>query len=156
MNEQELAIDEFPFVIFDETTEEVRRKALTGHTQWEPQGLVLEALREHVDVGGMAMRRKKLYGSRSTGFRSEPAGAGGLRTLTYSRNWTIELAADRLRVEIIDSLSSASELFGDVEEAIVYEFTQITPRGDLLGTYREGHKNGTARLIRCKQRRVVK
>ena len=59
---RKLEIDEYPYVIFDEGTEEIR--APHERTQaWQPEGLVLDALREHVDVSTRAMRSKTLDGS---------------------------------------------------------------------------------------------
>src|SRR5512147_886806 len=40
-----LTVEEFPYVFFDEGTEEVRRAAMRGHTPWQPEGIVLDHLR---------------------------------------------------------------------------------------------------------------
>jgi hypothetical protein len=66
-----LEIDEYPYVIFDEGTEEIRKAAMRGHKPWQPEGLVLDALREHVDVSTRAMRQKTLSGSTASGMKSE-------------------------------------------------------------------------------------
>ena len=39
-----LEIDEYPYVLFDEGTEEIRRADMRGHKPWQPEGLVLDAL----------------------------------------------------------------------------------------------------------------
>src|SRR5262245_30487865 len=39
-----LSVEEFPYVMFDEGTEEVRRAAMRGTTAWAPEGTVLDVL----------------------------------------------------------------------------------------------------------------
>ena len=151
------AIDEHPYVIFDEQTEEQRRAAMRGHTGWIPEGLVLERLHESVDVASRATRTKRVSGSLEKGFKSGEAGAGsGAMSMTFSRDWTLEFSKERLRVQIIDSLSGSDDMLGEMEEAIVYELDQRVSEREFTGPYREGHKKGTVTLIRADQRTIVK
>ena len=76
-----LEIDEYPYVLFDEGTEEIRRASMRGHKPWQPEGLVLDELSKHVDVSTRAMRSKSLAGSTKSGMKSlAPEGSGGAGT----------------------------------------------------------------------------
>ncbi len=73
----------------------------------------------------------------------------------------IEVIVDELRVHIREDDSAryarGSELAAKwaSEEATLYEITEVSP-GELHGSYAEGTKSGTLRMIRSKERRVVK
>jgi hypothetical protein len=148
---------EYPYVIFDEGTEVTRRYKMRAHEPWEPEGLVLGLLQKHLDVSSRAERSKTLKGSCAAGFRSPPAigSGGGARTLTFTRDWSLAFAADKVSVRIVDSLGG-SDLLGEMQEATLYEITQRVSDGELRGTYAEGTKSGRLRMIRSKERRVVK
>ena len=144
-----------PYVIFDEGTEVTRRHKMRAHEPWQPEGMVLGLLRDHMDVSSRAETSKRLRGTSEQGFRSLPAiGGGGARTLTFSRDWTVTFAQDRVAIRVVDSLGG-SDLLGEMEEATLYEITEVSP-GELHGSYAEGMKSGTLRMIRSKERRVVK
>ncbi len=152
-----LEVDEYPYVLFDEGTEEIRRADMRGHKPWQPEGLVLDALLEHVDVSTRAMRSKVLEGSTETGMKSDaPSGTGGGQTMSFVRNWDISWAPAAVTVRIVDSLSGGSSMLGGMEEASVYEIKERPSAGELRGTWSEGDKSGSLRMIRSKERRVLK
>jgi hypothetical protein len=151
-----LEIDEYPYVLFDEGTEEIRKAAMRGHKPWQPEGLVLDALREHVDVSTRAMRQKTLSGSTASGMKSEEAAAAGGTTMNFTRNWDITWAPASVRIKIVDSLSGGSALLGEMEEAAVFEIKERASAEELRGTWNEGEKSGSLRLLRAKERRVLK
>lgn len=151
-----LEIDEYPYVLFDEGTEEIRKAAMRGHKPWQPEGLVLDALREHVDVSTRAMRQKTLSGSTASGMKSEEAAASGGSTMNFTRNWDITWAPASVRIKIVDSLSGGSALLGEMEEAAVFEIKERASAEELRGTWNEGEKSGSLRMLRAKERRVLK
>ena len=154
--EKQIVWKENPYVIFDEGTEVERRYKMRAHEPWQPEGLVLGLLRKHVDVSSRAERSKRLRGSVDEGFRSLPAiSTGAANTLSFTRDWKLDFAEDKVRIVIVDSLGG-SELLGEMEEATVFEITARGPDDELLGSYSEGTKSGTLRMIRSKERRVVK
>jgi hypothetical protein len=151
-----LEIDEYPYVIFDEGTEEIRKASMRGHKPWQPEGLVLDALREHVDVSTRAMRQKQLAGSTASGMKSsEPAAAGGT-TMNFTRSWDIAWAPASVTIKIVDSLSGGSAMLGEMEEASVFVIKEQPSAEELRGTWSEGEKSGSLRMIRAKERRVLK
>ncbi len=154
--ESKIKVEEFPYVIFDEGSEELRRFAMRAHKPWAPEGPVLSTLRKNVDVSSRAMRKKTLEGSTGDGFKSKAPMATGAMTMSFSRNWSIDFGSGKIRIKIIDSLSAGSDMLGDIEEAIVYEITEQTADGDLVGTYAESTKSGKRRLLRSGERRVIK
>lgn len=151
-----LEIDEYPYVLFDEGTEEIRRAAMRGHKPWEPEGLVLDALRQHVDVSTRALRTKQLSGSTAKGMKSAEAAAAGGTTMNFTRNWDITWAPASVTIKIVDSLSGGSAMLGEMEEAAVFEIKERPSAEELRGTWSEGDKSGSLRLIRAKERRVLK
>ena len=151
-----LAIDEYPYVLFDEGTEEIRRAAMRGHKPWEPEGLVLGAVREHVDVSTRAMRSKELKGSTAAGMKSAEGAAGGGTTMNFTRNWDIVWAPASVTIKIVDSLSGGSAMLGEMEEAAVFTIKEQPSADELRGTWTEGDKSGSLRMIRAKERRVLK
>lgn len=152
-----LSVEEFPYVLFDEGTEEVRRSAMRGHTPWQPEGVVLEHLREHVDVSSRAARKKQLAGDFASGMKSG-ADTAGVKTgnMSFTRNWDVTWSPASVRIKIVDSLGGGGAMLGDMEEASLYEVTGRPSADELTGTWSEGEKSGSLRLIRAKERRVVK
>ncbi len=152
-----LEIDEYPYVLFDEGTEEIRRADMRGHKPWQPEGLVLDELLLHVDVSTRAMRSKVLEGSTEAGMKSEaPDESSGGGTMNFVRNWDVTWAPTAVRVTIVDSLSGGSAMLGGMEEASVFEIKQRPSPDELRGTWSEGDKSGSLRMIRAKERRVLK
>jgi hypothetical protein len=152
-----LEIAEYPYVLFDEGTEEIRRADMRGHKPWQPEGLVLDALLEHVDVSTRAMREKVLEGSTESGMKSEaPEESSGAGTMNFVRNWEVTWSPALVRVTIVDSLSGGSAMLGGMEEASVFEIKERPSAGELRGTWSEGDKSGSLRMIRAKERRVLK
>jgi hypothetical protein len=152
-----LEVDEYPYVLFDEGTEEIRRAAMRGHKPWQPEGLVLDALLEHVDVSTRAMRSKVLEGSTAAGMKSDlPSEGGGGQTMSFVRNWDVSWTPATVTVRIVDSLSGGSAMLGGMEEASVYEIKERPSAGELRGTWSEGDRSGSLRMIRSKERRVLK
>jgi hypothetical protein len=129
---------------------------MRGHKPWQPEGLVLDALREHVDVSTRAMRQKTLSGSTASGMKSEEAAAAGGTTMNFTRNWDITWAPASVRIKIVDSLSGGSALLGEMEEAAVFEIKERPSAEELRGTWNEGEKSGSLRMLRAKERRVLK
>jgi hypothetical protein len=152
-----LELDEYPYVLFDEGSEEIRRADMRGHKPWQPEGLVLDALREHVDVSTRAMRSKKLDGSTKTGMKSlPPAGSSGGATMNFVRNWDMTWSPTLVRISIVDSLSGGSAILGGMEEASVFEIKERPSADELRGSWSEDDKSGSLRMIRAKERRVLK
>jgi hypothetical protein len=84
-----------------------------------------------------------------------PLGSGGLNTMSFTRNWDVGFKPDKISIVIVDSLSGATGL-GGIEESTTFEVTQRVSPGELRGTYEEGTKRGTFRMVRSAERRVVK
>jgi len=152
-----LALDEYPYVLFDEGTEEIRRADMRGHKPWQPEGLVLDALLQHVDVSTRAMRSKELEGSTKSGMKSSaPGESSGGGTMNFVRNWDMTWSPTLVRISIVDSLSGGSSILSGMEEASVFEITERPSEGELRGTWSEGDKSGSLRMIRAKELRVLK
>jgi len=152
-----LEVDEYPYVLFDEGTEEIRRADMRGHKPWQPEGLVLDELLLHVDVSTRAMREKVLEGSTEAGMKSlEPEGSSGGGTMSFVRNWDVSWSPAVVRVSVVDSLSGGSAMLGGMEEASVFEIKERPSPGELRGSWSEGDKSGSLRMIRAKERRVLK
>lgn len=152
-----LEIDEYPYVIFDEGSEEIRRAAMRGHKPWEPEGLVLDGVKEHVDVSTRAMRSKELTGTTATGMKSaQPSASGAANTMSFVRNWDITWSPALVKITILDSLSGGGGGLGDMEEASVFEIVERPSPEELRGSWSEGNKSGSLRMIRAKERRVLK
>jgi hypothetical protein len=152
-----LTVDEFPYVLFDEGTEEVRRAAMRGHTPWQPEGKVLEVLQEHLDVSSRAMRKKRLSGDLASGMKSgTDSGGAKSGTMSFSRNWSVSWSPAKVTIKVVDSLGGGNAMLGEMEEASVFEITGRPSPDELTGTWSEGEKSGSLRLIRAKERRVVK
>jgi hypothetical protein len=151
-----LTVEEFPYVFFDEGTEEVRRAAMRGHNPWQPEGPILDGLREHLDVASRASRKKSLSGDFASGMKSEAGGAAKSGTMGYTHNWQITWAPASVQIKVTDSLGGGSPMLGDMEEASIYTIQARPSPDELTGTWTEGDKSGTLRMIRSKERRVVK
>jgi hypothetical protein len=151
-----LSVEEFPYVLFDEGTEEVRRAAMRGHSPWQPEGVVLDHLRDHVDVSSRASRKKDLAGDFASGMKSGAAAGAKTGSMSFSRNWDVTWAPTVVRIKIVDSLGGGNAMLGDMSEASVYEITARPSPGELTGTWSEGDKSGSLRLIRAAKREVVK
>jgi hypothetical protein len=148
-----LELDEYPYVLFDEGTEEIRRADMRGHKPWQPEGLVLDALLQHVDVSTRAMRSKALEGSTKSGMKSlAPAGSSGSGTMNFVRNWDVP---GRQRCAP-SSTHSRQHDAGGMEEASVFEIKERPSADELRGSWSEGDKSGSLRMIRAKERRVLK
>ena len=65
-------------------------------------------------------------------------------------------APDKVRVQVVDSLGGGSSMLGEMEEASVFDITARPSPDELTGTWSEGEKSGSLRMIRAKERRVVK
>ncbi len=146
----------YPYVLFHDALELVRREAMTSHRAWEPSPGVWERIRGRIGVSSRASTKKTLRGSRAHGFESLPPMQGGsASTITFSRDWKVRFAPDRVRIQITDSLSGAVGL-GGMEDSIVYEITERVADDELHGSYEESHKQGTLRMVRSEKREVVK
>ena len=152
-----MTVTEFPYVVFDEGSEEIRKAAMRKHESWQPEGLVLDTLKEHVDVSERAKRSKTLTGDFASGMKSESGGGkGGGKTVDFSRNWDVTWAPAKVQIQIVDSLGGGNSMLGDMSEASVFQITEQPAAGELTGTWTEGEKSGSLRMIRAKEHRVVK
>ncbi|MEE2704439.1 MAG: hypothetical protein VX614_10505 [Myxococcota bacterium] len=152
-----LTWEEYPYVMFGENTELVRRHAMVEHLPWEPEGSVLSKLRSHVDVSSRAMKRKRMKGNFEKGFRSlPPLMSGGLNMMTFTRTWTVTFEPEKVRVQVVDSLGSESGAIGEIEGATVFEITEKVDENEYRGRYSADSRRGTFRMLRSSERRVVK
>jgi hypothetical protein len=154
--EDRLVWVKYPYVLFDEELELVRRHAMTEHLPWEPDEVGWKSIREAIEVSSRAMTRKRLSGSVEEGFKSlSSLSAGGMNTLTFSRNWDVSFGESKVRIEIVDALSGTEGLAG-MEEASVFEIQEQVASDELRGRWREETRHGTFRMVRTRERRVVK
>ncbi|MFQ5513885.1 MAG: hypothetical protein ACE5FG_05555 [Myxococcota bacterium] len=146
----------YPYVVFDDETEEVRRHAMMEHLYWEPDAQRLAELRERLRVSPRAATRKVLLGSVSEGFRSQSApGPGGANVLTFSRSWELQFEPARIRLTIVDSLSGGGGLEG-MEEATVFDIVERVGGGELRGIWREGENlKGSFRMLRAEKLQLL-
>ena len=152
-----LSVEEFPYVMFDEGTEEVRRAAMRGTNAWSPEGTVLDVLKEHMDVSSRAARKKSLSGDFASGMKSEAGRGAKSGSVDFTRDWTVSWAPAEVQIKIVDSLGGGgNSMLGAMEEASVYQIKAHPAPEELSGTWSEGDKSGTLRMIRSKERRVVK
>ena len=147
--------ESYPYVLFSDELELIRRHAMIEHLPWEPDATVWTQIRETLDVSARAMTKKRLRGSVPEGFKSKPPRAGGLGTLTFSRDWDASFSEAEIRIQVIDSLSGTQGLAG-MEEATVFEIREQVAPDELGGRWQEGSRRGTFRMVRARQRRVVK
>jgi hypothetical protein len=151
-----LSVEEFPYVIFDEGSEEVRRAAMRGHTPWQPEGAILDNLHQHLDVSSRASRKKSLSGDFASGMKSEAGGGAKAGTVSFTRDWQVSWAPAAVQIKITDSLGGGNSMLGEMEEASIYDIQAHPSPEELTGTWSEGDKSWTLRMIRSKERRVVK
>ena len=76
--------------------------------------------------------------------------------MSFVRNWDVTWSADLVRVSVVDSLSGGSSMLGGMEEAAIFEIVERPSADELRGTWREGDRSGSLRMIRAKERRVLK
>lgn len=146
----------YPYVVFDDDTEQIRRHAMMNFLHWTPTEDQWKALELSLPVSARAMQRKRMKGNPSEGFRSlPPLASGGFNTLTFSRQWEVRYSPEKVNVVIVDSLSGSGGLEG-MDEAIVYTIDQRVSPTELRGTYREGTKSGRFRMVKSHERKVVK
>jgi hypothetical protein len=149
--EQRMVIQSFPYVLFTEGTELVRRHAMTNHLPWEPDETIWGLIRQSIRVGQRGATKKRLKGSLEEGFASRRGPSmGGLNTLSFERNWVVTFAPEKIRFEIIDSLSGSGGLEG-MEESVFYEIQEQVSPDEFRGRYSEGQKSGTLRMVRTQK-----
>ena len=145
----------YPYVLFSDELELIRRHAMLEHLPWEPDEGVWKRIREKIDVSSRAMTKKRLRGSVQEGFRSKPLRAAGMGTLTFSRDWDVTFSESQIRIQVVDSLSGTQGLAG-MEEATVFEIRERVAPDQLRGQWREGSRQGSFRMVRARERKVVK
>ena len=145
----------FPYVLFDEGVAEIRRYALTEHQAWEPDEPTWAQLKRSLRVSTRAATKKRLKGSVKDGFKSASAESMGARTLTFSRDWDVQFDRERIRIKILDSLSGGVGL-ASMEDSTLFEIDRAVSADELRGSWREGTRKGTFRMVRAKERRVGK
>ncbi len=151
-DESKIVWQDFPYVMFHEDLELVRREAMRSHTGWEPSPGVWSRIRKKITVSNRAVARKTLRGSREKGFESPaPIGGAGANMISFTRDWQVTFAPEMIRVRITDSLSGGMGLDG-MEDSVVYEITERAADDELRGSYREPHKSGTFVMVRSKKR----
>jgi hypothetical protein len=148
--------EQYPYVMFDDETELLRRHAMTQHLPWEPDTSLRGKIEQALDVSSRAMTRKRLTGTPKEGFKSlAPLTSGGLNQMGFSTNWDVRFGPEAVRVVLTDSLSGASGLEG-MEEATVFEIRERVGPTELKGSYETESRKGTFRMIKSAERRVVK
>jgi hypothetical protein len=153
--ERELLVRSYPYVVFDDELEEVRKAYMRAAESWDPDPATLARLRRELTVSPRAATRERLVGSREAGFRSPPSTAGaGANTLTFTRDWSVSFDPGRVRVQIDDALGGSAGL-EEMRETALYEIRDRIDPGELRGVYREGALEGTFRMLRSRERRVV-
>jgi hypothetical protein len=151
-----LTWENYPYVVFSDAVELLRRHAMREHEPWEPDESTWELVKTSLDVSSRAQTRKRLKGSVEKGFKSlPPLGTGGFNTMTFTRNWVVDFKPQAINITIIDSLGSTGALEG-MEDSILYEITERVGPGEFRGTYAETNKSGTFRMVRSAERKVVK
>ena len=144
----------YPYVLFDEDTEGIRRHAQMEHLHWEPTERLWGKIREKVEVGSRAATRKTLIGSVAEGFSSESPETAGLNTLSFTRDWKVKFSAKTVRIQIVDSLSGGVGL-ESMDEATVFALQRTEGPDEIRGTWREGSKRGTFRMVRSAEREII-
>jgi hypothetical protein len=147
--------EEYPFLVFPEEQKLQRRHAMIEHLAWEPNARWWARLRESIEVSSRAMKRKRLTGAAKEGFASlPPLDTGGFKTMTYTENWRVQFEEKRIRIEIIDSLGGVG--FEGMEGATVYQITERAASDEFRGRFDRDTWHGTFRMVRAKERKVVK
>jgi len=145
----------YPYVLFNEDLEGVRREAMRRHLPWEPTPGLWDRIRSRIGVSSRAATKKTLRGSPADGFESlPPMGAGAANVMTFSVDWNVSFAPEKVRIQITDSLSGGSGL-GGMEDSTVYEITEQVADDEFRGTYAESTKHGTFRMVKSEKREVL-
>ncbi|MCH6563690.1 MAG: hypothetical protein IH800_14870 [Myxococcales bacterium] len=150
-----LVWESYPYVLFSDELELIRRHAMLEHLPWEPDETLWQQIRDTLDVSARAVTKKRLRGSVPEGYKSKPPRAGGLGTLTFSRDWDVSFSEAEIRIQVIDSLSGTQGLAG-MQEVTVFEIREQVAPDELRGRWQEGSRRGTFRMVRARQRRLVK
>jgi len=146
----------FPYVLFSEEVEEVRRDAMTRPLPWEPDAALWQQIRQQIGVSPRATTRKHLSGNVHDGFKTgSGAVSSGRRTLTFSRNWDVRFEKSRIVIRILDALSGGAGLAG-MEEATVFRIEQAVDDDEFRGHWHEGTRHGEFRMVRVRERKVLK
>ncbi len=147
-----LRLKNFPYVMFTEEQERVRREAMRQHRHWAPTPGMWGRIQKSIKVSSRAASTKTLRGSRGQSYESlPPMGGGSANTISFTRDWKISFSPERIEIRITDSLSGGMGMEG-MEDSIFYVVTEQAADGDLRGTYREPHKKGTFRMVRSAKR----
>jgi hypothetical protein len=153
--ENTMTWEEYHYVMFPDGIEFYRRAAMENHTAWEPDDSLWDRIRVSVDVSSRGMKRKRLTGSRADGFSSlPPITTGGFQTMTYTTTWKVAFKTEQVRIEVTDSLGGSS--FQGMEGATLYEVTTLESPDEFTGRYDRDTLHGTFRMVRSKERKVVK
>jgi hypothetical protein len=154
--EKTITWEHYPYVVFDDETELVRRAAMTKHQNWEPDAALWEKIRASLEVSSRAADRKRLTGSTNEGFKSlAPIATGGLNTMSFTRNWDVSFKPQNVRIVITDALSGGAGLSG-MEESILYEIREKVSDDEYRGFWDGNTKRGPFRMVRSAERKVVK
>ena len=76
--------------------------------------------------------------------------------MTFTRNWVVEFLQEKVRIVVVDSLSSGSGAIGGMEGARIFEIEERVDVRELRGRYEEEHKRGSFRMLKAEERRIVK
>ena len=148
--------ESYPYVMFGDETELVRRSAMMKHKFWEPDERLWQRIKTTLNVSSRAAERKRLDGSVEKGFKSlAPIQTGGLNTMSFTRNWHVTFVPEKVNLVITDSLSGGIGL-GGMEEDTVFEITERIDAGEFRGRWDADTKRGTFRMVRSAERKVVK
>lgn len=146
----------YPYVMFGDETELLRRAAMVKHKAWEPDETLWQKIKTTINVSSRAAERKRLDGTLAKGFKSlAPIQTGGLNTMSFTRNWKVAFVPEMVKLVITDSLSGGAGL-GGMEEDTVYEITERVDGGEFRGRWDADTKRGTFRMVRSVERKVVK
>lgn len=149
--EEKISWSFYPYVMFNEDLELVRREAMRRHLPWEPSEALWDRIRSGIRVGSRASTHKTLRGSRAEGYESAPPmPMGAANMMTYTVNWTVIFEPAKATILITDSLSGGVGLEGR-EDSKVYEITERVSPTELRGTYAEPNKRGTFRMVKSKR-----
>jgi hypothetical protein len=150
-----MSFEEYPYVMFSENQELLRRHSMIQHLPWEPDDSTWERIREEIGVSARAMKTKNLSGSVADGYSSSAGQkTGGFTTMTFETTWRVRFAPDKIRVEIVDVLGGAG--LEGMEGATVYEVRERRGADELRGRFDRDTLHGTFRMVRSKDRKVVK
>jgi hypothetical protein len=144
---------EYPIVVFNDESGRFERLGTNRQSRvmawWEPNSGQLDQIRSGLEVNPRGSKTKTLRGSAAGGWRSRGAiSAFSANTITYSETWTVEDLAGLPVFRMEESLGGMrTETLEGVTE---YRTTQITPSGELRGTFnRDGTRTGTFRMMRA-------